>query len=266
MISGLILESNPVSLRNYLLPKVHKESTHIRLVVSFISASLFKLSKFLDLWCRRLIKLQSDFLVKNFIELVEKVRDTCVLPPGKLSWSPSMWEVYFWVSSSNPHLSIYVSYSFVTTCRCPESTNSWSFLSNVSPQTILSFNILFTNFLKTSKSLLARPSTPWSLKWNVWKWGFRFCLPSPLSYCILVPLCGWWLVSLELVHYPAPQLPSSLNSLYPTIDFTIEIGGESLEITIVNGTYSFGIFRKDTHQLPEQSPPLRPTFLRKLAF
>jgi len=76
-----ILIPNPVPPLLYGLPKVHKEGTPMRPVVSFISSPTYLLAKSLDSWFKSNVEFVSPYSIKNSAALVEKIKDI-ILPPG----------------------------------------------------------------------------------------------------------------------------------------------------------------------------------------
>jgi hypothetical protein len=76
-----ILIPNPVPPLLYGLPKVHKEGTPMRPVVSFISSPTYLLAKLLDRWFKSNVQFDSPYSVKNSISLIDKIKDI-ILPPG----------------------------------------------------------------------------------------------------------------------------------------------------------------------------------------
>ena len=67
----------------YGLPKVHKNGTPMRLVVSFVSSPTYLLGKFLDRWFKHYVELDSPYSVKNSITLVDTIKSISH-PPGTI--------------------------------------------------------------------------------------------------------------------------------------------------------------------------------------
>mgnify|MGYP000921756173 CR=1 FL=1 len=78
-----VLEFNPQAPCLYGLPKVHKDGTPMRPVVSFVSAPSYKLAKYLDKWFKHLVDFRPPFSIKNSIELSQLLIQTSP-PPGSI--------------------------------------------------------------------------------------------------------------------------------------------------------------------------------------
>mgnify|MGYP000934471646 CR=1 FL=1 len=69
-IGKVLLVPNPSVLRIYGLPKVHKEGSPLRPVVSSISAPPYLLAKFLDNWLKQVTCFNFFSSIKNSVDLV----------------------------------------------------------------------------------------------------------------------------------------------------------------------------------------------------
>ena len=75
-IRNSLLLPNPSVPRIYGLPKVHKEGSPLRPVVSFVSAPSYLLVKFLDNWFKQVTCFHSPLSIKNSVELVSDLTQT----------------------------------------------------------------------------------------------------------------------------------------------------------------------------------------------
>lgn len=74
-----LISINPLPPRLYGLPKIHKEGSPIRPIVSFISSPTYHLCRYLDRWFKAATQFHSPHSVHNTFELVNCIKD--VNPP-----------------------------------------------------------------------------------------------------------------------------------------------------------------------------------------
>jgi hypothetical protein len=77
-------QNNPQPPRLYGLPKVHKQNTPVRPVVSYISAPCYKLARSAIQIFNKMGNFKPLFTIKNTLELIEKIKNTSVPNNAKL--------------------------------------------------------------------------------------------------------------------------------------------------------------------------------------
>jgi hypothetical protein len=242
---------NPIPPRLYGLPKIHKEGIPIRPIVSFNSSPTYKLAKYLDLWFKRNTNFESGYAVKNSVDLIDNISN--FTPP------PDSILVSFDVASLFPNVPLSPTLESITDILTEANVSTPA----AEEFTSLLRTCLFPNFCKFNNKI----------------YQFQDGLPmgSPLSpliseifmnrlerevftsNCMLTQYVGYWHRYVDdvlcLWTGSVPQLHEFLhflNSLYPSITFTLEVGGKSinfldLSITIHEGKHEFEVFRKPTY-------------------
>jgi len=81
-LKNAVLVMNPQAPRLYGLPKIHKEGSPMRPVVSFISSPTYKLAKYLDTWFKSVSNFHPPFS-KNSVELCNVLTEAPTPPSWK---------------------------------------------------------------------------------------------------------------------------------------------------------------------------------------
>jgi hypothetical protein len=266
---------NPVPPRLYGLPKIHKNNAPLRPIVSYISSPTYKLCKFLDKWLKNNTNFCSSYAVKNTRELIDRLQNfddnnpdfnnpdsnnlDVIHPDDPGPSNPPSILVSFDVSS------LYTNVPITPTLDCVREILEQSLIYPAAAeefiallQTCLKNNVCkYTNeFFKFPDGLpMGSPIAPLmaeifmnSLEKDI------FTSASPLVQKIQYwyryvddILCLWKGSTDQLTDFL-----KYINDLYPSIKFTLEVGGSSinfldLTISLKNGRHTFEIFRKPTH-------------------
>lgn len=246
------LISNPIPPRIYGLLKVHKDGMPIRPVVSCISTPTYQLAKDLDYWIKTSINHLSSRAVTSSLELVNKIKD--IVPTTNATF-----------------ISLDVSALFPSLPHEPTLQHLESKLTQVHMPTFIIKELmslvrlcLNTNICKFNGQLYSFPH------------GIGVPMGSPLSSTLsevfmekleedifnlnpeLTDNITYWYRYVDdvicLWNGNTDKLTTflnTINSLYPTIKFTIEFGGKminflDLSISIVDNQHTFGVYRKPT--------------------
>lgn len=242
---------NPIPPRLYGQPKIHKAGVPIRPIVSFISSPTYKLARFLNIWFKEHTDFQSGYSISNSKELTDKIYD-CSTPPDSILCSFDVVGL------------------FTNVPLAPTLERIHDILLEASVPTpaaeefvLLLKTCLFPNICK--------------FKGGIYQFEDGLPMGSPLapliseifmnlledkvfnSACVLKQYIGYWHRYVDdvlcLWTGSVPRLHeflAFLNSLYPSIKFTLEVGGHKinfldLSISLHEGKHEFSIFRKPTY-------------------
>ena len=249
--SRTYLVMNPISPRLYGLPKIHKPSTPIRPVVSYVNAPTQKVAKTLNNLFRSLTNFKPLYSVINSMDFISKVKNTPI-----------------------PHNATLASFDVT------------SLFTNIPiPETIeIIKDILHQNKINPAISTELLSSFKLCVSQNYFKFNNKFYsqsqgvpMGSPLSPLLAeifmnyfetqflhskIPLIKYihsWYRYVDDVfciwtgtHRQLHQLLHHLNSVYPTIQFTLEVEHNNsinfLDLTISKSQNNlvFDIYRKPT--------------------
>ena len=242
---------NPVPPRLYGQPKIHKDGVPVRPIVSFISSPTYKLAKYLNIWFTENTDFQSGYSIKNSKELTDKISDFST-PPDSILCSFDVAGLFTNVPLG-PTL---------------ERIHGILLEAHIPPPAADEFVLLlktclFPNICKFQNQIyrfddglpMGSPLAPLISE------IFMNLLERQVftSNCMLTRYVGYWHRYVDdvlcLWTGPVDQLKDFLeflNSLYPSIKFTLEVGDKSinfldLSISLHAGKHEFGIFRKPTY-------------------
>ena len=246
-----LVSMNPLPPRLYGLPKIHKPSCPIRPIVSFISSPTYHLCKHLDQWFKAATQFRPPFSVQNTIELVDLIKNR-ELPPNSTLVSFDVINLFTKVplAPTIDHVSEILHESEIP----PLASKEFLSLLNIClKQNVCKFR---NEFYKFNDGLpMGSPIAP--LLADVFMSRLEdeiFSSENPLTQHV-----AYWFRYVDdilcLWTGPTPQLHeflSFINSFYSPIQFTLEIGGTSinfldLTISLKNHKHVFEVFRKPTH-------------------
>ena len=248
-----ILEPNPIPPRLYGMPKLHKPGVPMRPVVSFIGAPSYKLAKFVDRWIKAMVDVTSAYSVPNSVSLCESIRDIPTPPPNSVL-------VSFDVTSLFPKIPTKVTIDYIrqmlnnTLSPCPAVYEIVQLLSKCIKYNFCKFN---DNYYKFPEGVGVPIGFPLgSLMGEAFLKKFEEDLFNSM-YGGLEHIVYWRrYVDDVLCLWSGPigalnDFLNHLNTLYPTIKFTMEVGGNcinflDLTISLCDNRHTFSIYRKST--------------------
>lgn len=243
---------NPIPPRLYGLPKIHKDGVPIRPIVSFISSPTYKLAKYLNLWFRSVTGFQSKYSLQNSSDLIEKLVD-CPPPPSNSKLVSFDAASLFTNVPLTPTLER--AHEILISANVPPSAAD-EFISLL--KTCLYPNICqFKNEIYRFKDGLPMGSPLAPLLSEIFMSIFEEKVFN--SQCMLLQYIVYWhryVDDVLCLWTGSPDLLDEflifLNSLYPSIRFTLEVGGQSinfldLTISLHEGKHDFEIYRKPTY-------------------
>ena len=242
---------NPTSPRLYGLPKIHKPSIPIRPVVSYVNVPTQKIATALNDTFRSLIKFQPTYSVINSLQFIEKVKNiriphnatltsfdvTSLFTNIPISDTLAIIEDTLFKNKINPTIITEVLASF----KCCTSQNYFNFNNSFYSQTQgvpmgspLS-PLLAEIFMNHFETQLLHSNHPLVKYVHTW---YRY---------VDDVFCIWSGTQRQL-----NQFLNHINSLFPTIKFTLETEQENsinfLDLTILktSNRLEFSIYRKPT--------------------
>jgi hypothetical protein len=241
-------QMNPQCPRLYGLPKVHKDSMPCRPVVSFYTAPTYKLAKHANNLFYSMLKFNPPYTVKNSLELIDKIQHTKVNSNNILV---SFDVVSLFTSVPVNELKVALNSHIDTLNINPVVKSDLVNLLNLCiDQNYFSFN----NKIYTQQDGLSMgsPLSP------VLADFFMSYLEAKISMLPLFKkiifyhryvddiLCLWSGTERQLSCFL-----SDLNKINPSIQFTMEVGGKTinfldLNISILDHSLKFDVFRKPT--------------------
>ena len=251
-LKKVLLTPNPTPPLLYGLPKVHKENMPMRPVVSFVSSPTYSLAKYLDRWFKSRTEFESPYSVKNSSSLAHSLKNES-LPAGSTLCSFDVVGLFpnipkavtmqrmgeLLVNSNTPHEELSEFFDLLKICWSPNfckfNSKFFEFPDEVgipigSPLGSLISEVFMSKF---ESDLF---SSGHHLLNNIVYWR-RYVDDVLCTWTGHRDLC------LEFLAY--------LNKHYPSIKFTLEVGGTSinfLNLTVSerDGVYEFEVYRKDT--------------------
>ena len=239
-----ILVPNPVPPRLYGLPKIHKPGSSMRPVISFISSPTDNLAKYLDSWLKTVTGFHSKYSVRDSCDLSEKIVNfapppfdvTAMFPNIPLSPTLEWFESILTSNHIQPEI-VKEFMNLLTHCVssnfCKFENKFYIFSDGVPMGSPLSSLIpeVFMDSLESKIFASNDISVRWVSYWH--------------RYVDDI-LCLW-----SGDHLQLDEFLLSINALYPSIKFTVQVGGNNinfldLHISIESGRHEFSIYRKPT--------------------
>lgn len=247
-----LISTNPSTPRLYSLPKIHKKEFPIRPVVSFMNSPAYKLSSFLSKILPDLLGFQPLYSVKNTHDLISKLNNTKIPDSDTILLS-------FDVTNLFPSVPVPECLQLIKTrlfdSSIPNNTaqSVFSLLETALKQNFFVFN---DRHYKQKTGLgMGSPLSPFLSELFLDNLEQTIISKSPLFQEFTI---GWFryvddiLVLFRGTKDQANSLLQFLNEVHPNLKFTVEFSTNDelsfldLNISIVNNSFSFGIFHKPT--------------------
>lgn len=242
-----LLEMNPRPPLLTCLPKIHKEGTPMRPVVSYINAPAYKLAKKLNTIFRSGVDFNPKFTVKNSLDLIDKIKDISVPLNAKL--------VSFDVTSLFTNIPVQ---------KCKDVVNRLIFNSQLSFEKKDELSQLMDlcidqNYFKFNGDCYTQPGvamgSPLSpLLADIYMDYLEGIIQTKFNNNVVY----WYryvddvIVLFRGTDRQLSKFFDQLNSIDQKIQFTKEFGGSELNfldltIKLEEGRHKFSVFRKPTY-------------------
>jgi hypothetical protein len=244
-----LLQMNPLPPRFYGLPKIHKDGTPVRPVVSCIGSPSYKLASKLNIIFRQLSGFSPKYSIKNSIILSQKLQHLTLPPNSKLV----SFDVKNLFTSVPVQKTLLLTRDILRDCNIDNSVSSelHCLMELCANQNYFLYNKKF--YHQTDGLAMGSPLSPVlaeifmdNLECQLFDSGHPLLSNIFYWYRYVDDIICCWTGSVRQLD----NFLNLLNAQHPNITFTVEIESNKqlnfldLSISIVGDKHEFGVYRK----------------------